>query len=74
MRHIMRKNPKEHQSSRGTWASGKDSEVFLSCPGCGIIANIAETHEIDAEGVITPSVDCSNCDFHDQIKLHDYKV
>jgi hypothetical protein len=51
----------------GTWhpitADGKPS-ARMACPGCGANGSLTD-HEIDSEGRITPSVDCTQCDYHE---------
>lgn len=42
--------------------------VVLTCPTCKRMA--ALDHEINQEGVVSPSVECPyDCGFHDHIKL-----
>ena len=43
--------------------------VFVICPGCGQEYRL--DHEIDAQGVVTPSIECpsADCTFHDSVIL-----
>ncbi len=48
----------------GTW--GRDCNglsVILICPGCKVPGVL--DHEVDAEGNVTPSVDCPECEYHE---------
>lgn len=62
-------------SIRGTWQrttrDGKET-ARIACPYCGFAASLAETHEIDSTGRVTPSVVCptDDCAFHDYVFLH----
>jgi len=50
------------------WRHGLSNKVhiLLSCPTCGFLGSL-DDHEIAADGLITPSVDCPNesCAFHE---------
>lgn len=41
----------------------------LVCPECGLVGDL--DHDIDAQGIVTPSVDCpgEDCNFHEMIQL-----
>lgn len=47
----------------------------ISCPDCTLVATLEpdpkEGHVIDAQGTVTPSVDCPtpDCRFHDHVTL-----
>lgn len=41
--------------------------VFVTCPGCGIKGSL--DHDVDANGKITPSLDCPECSFHTYVVL-----
>ena len=51
----------------GTWSprvvAGKRT-AQLSCPNCGDSGSLC-THEIAADGTVTPSVMCNACDYHE---------
>ncbi len=51
----------------GEWhpviVDGKPS-ARMACPGCGANGSLAD-HEIDAAGNVTPSVDCTECAYHE---------
>ena len=55
-------------------APGKQSAV-VCCPGCGRLATLGD-HTIDPDGSVSPSLDCpfDHCDFHDMVKLADWKA
>ena len=36
----------------------------MACPGCGVNGSLAG-HEIDRLGNVTPSVDCTECEYHE---------
>ncbi len=47
--------------------------IKMACPNCGQWAYL-DDHEIDFDGLITPSVICPNaCGFHEMVKLLNYK-
>lgn len=48
--------------------AGKETAT-VTCPKCG--NNYELDHEIDDQGVVTPSLDCptKDCDFHDHVVL-----
>lgn len=61
-------------NERGTWfQSTRDgqSQIMLSCPGCGTRASLTETHEINEAGNVNPSVEC-DCGYHEFVTLKDY--
>lgn len=43
--------------------------IFVVCPGCG--SEYRLEHDISADGVVHPSVECpdGDCDFHDTVIL-----
>ncbi len=51
----------------GEWhpitSDGKPS-ARMACPGCGANGSLAD-HEIDEAGNVTPSVDCTECEYHE---------
>lgn len=49
---------------------GKSSALIV-CPGCGMRMQL-KTHTVSADGVVTPSVVCRICNFHDYILLSDW--
>ena len=46
-------------------------ETWFVCPA-GHAGPLDPTHDIDENGVVTPSVDCDECAFHDNIQLEGY--
>ncbi len=47
--------------SRWRWTGGP---VWVDCcPGCGVTMRL--DHEVDAAGVISPSLDCPLCSYHE---------
>lgn len=70
--HEMRAIPKG--SGRGSWLYShrcKHRAVHFSCPGCGTSGTISETHEIAADGTVSPSVQC-DCGYHEYVKLEGF--
>lgn len=56
----------------GTWRPitiGAATSAFFRCPKCPTYGSFFGTHEIAADGTVTPSVACPNCDFHDSLFL-----
>lgn len=47
--------------------------ALLVCPGCGLKMQL-KTHAISDDGVVTPSVVCRVCDFHEYVLLSDWSV
>ena len=51
----------------GTWlritADGTPT-ARMSCPGCGSAGSLVD-HEISEQGNVTPSVDCTQCEYHE---------
>ena len=60
----------EHQIIPATTRS-----AMVCCPGCGRIGSLLD-HTIDPDGSVTPSLDCpfEQCDFHEFVKLADWKA
>jgi hypothetical protein len=58
----------------GTWWKDGRDRLWICCPKCKRIGILTETHTVDEQGNVTPSVICSRktCDFHETIKLKDY--
>ena len=57
---------------RGFWKPAKDGDkasATIACPKCGAVGWL--DHEIDADGNVSPSVECMErlCDFHAMIRL-----
>lgn len=48
--------------------------VYMNCPKCGNAAAL-DDHTISQDGIVNPSVVCpfDGCDFHDYVKIVDYK-
>lgn len=42
----------------------------ICCPVCGYAGLL--DHKIDATGLVTPSVQCPMCDFHEHVLLIDW--
>ncbi len=36
----------------------------MTCPGCGTTGTLTQ-HSIDAQGNVKPSVDCTECEYHE---------
>lgn len=45
--------------------------AVISCPGCGIVASLDQTHDVHVDGTVQPSILC-DCGFHDFIVLEGY--
>ncbi len=45
--------------------------AVISCPHCGVVGSLDESHDIHANGEVYPSVVC-HCGFHDFIILEGY--
>ena len=43
--------------------------ALVACPGCGLVGSIADTHTVDASGAVRPSLWCSECGFHEWVRL-----
>lgn len=61
----------------GTWrAILSDGKLTakVTCPLCRFQATLAGSHEIAADGAVTPSLVCGNdkCDFHESVVLRDW--
>lgn len=41
--------------------------VSVKCPGC--LNSYELDHEVDVNGIVTPSLDCPGCDFHKMVYL-----
>jgi hypothetical protein len=64
--------PKGDDQAPGTWRHGTSDgspTAFFRCPQCPTLGALAGTHDIAADGTVTPSVVCPNCSFHEWIKL-----
>lgn len=48
---------------------GQPPRIVAKCPGCGIEGEL--DHAVDAQGVVTPSLECQNgpCNFHEMVRL-----
>ena len=60
---------------RGSWSTLKTStgrSAMVSCPGCGRIASL-ELHDINPNGDVHPSIDCLGCNFHEHVRLVDWR-
>lgn len=51
------------------WNNKGTENVFVKCPGCGQEYRLE--HDVSAEGVISPSLECpsDDCTFHDTVIL-----
>ena len=60
---------------RGGQKTGSERTALVCCPGCGRISTLSK-HTIDPDGTVTPSLVCPfpHCDFHDMVKLADWKA
>ena len=56
-----------YEMPAGTWlritADGAVS-ARMTCPGCGTSGTLTK-HTIMADGLVTPSVDCAECEYHE---------
>ena len=43
---------------------GRRRSARMACPGCGTTGTLQD-HGIDDEGRVTPSVDCTQCEYHE---------
>ena len=52
-----------------SWNHKGTKYIFVVCPGCG--SEYRLDHDISAEGVVSPSLECpgGDCSFHDTIIL-----
>ncbi len=52
-----------------------NATALVCCPGCAKILSLGK-HTIDPDGTVTPSLVCpfKSCDFHDYVKLADWKA
>ncbi len=50
------------QPPKGSWAKWGEHGVVLACPKCGGVSML--DHEVDAEGVVTPSIVHVPCGWH----------
>jgi len=55
---------------KGTWQRA-NSSARVCCPDCGVSACLEETHRIDDDGVVQPSIVCE-CGFHEICILIDW--
>ena len=65
--------PHDEDLAPGTWRLVRFDGVYtakLACPRCGARGNL-DTHEIDAAGVVNPSVICptDGCGWHETVQL-----
>lgn len=44
------------------------SKVMVSCPGCGT-AHVLD-HDVAADGMVSPSLQCTECSWHANARLH----
>ena len=63
---------------KGEWhgakLSGGKRTALVCCPGCGKLVSLTD-HTIDPDGTVTPSLVCPfKCDFHEFVKLADWKA
>jgi len=57
----------EQRPAKGEWSPrvvGGKRTAQLACPKCGDSGSLC-THEIAADGSVTPSVMCNACDYHE---------
>jgi hypothetical protein len=76
---IKRNTDKESWPEKGAyrvWVRPNDGRQIpnLCCPKCGEVASMA-SHTVADDGSVTPSAICPNndCDFHEYIKLDDWR-
>jgi hypothetical protein len=63
---------------KGEWRGArirKHRSALVCCPNCGKIGSLTK-HTIDPDGRVFPSLVCpfGNCDFHEFVKLADWKA
>lgn len=75
----MSRYPYSEQGDRGTWRFAEEVDtkkkiVLFACPNCGVSCALKD-FEIDAEGLVFPSVPCPEqyCSFNSYIELKDWK-
>lgn len=45
--------------------------VYVVCEGCGVAGSLG-SHEVAADGVVSPSVSCAACGWHVFVRLDDW--
>jgi uncharacterized Zn finger protein len=45
--------------------------IIVACPECGVVGDL-DNHIVDDKGVVSPSLICSTCGWHFEVKLLDY--
>lgn len=62
------------RGAKGTWWLFKGRPT-LSCPTCGWTARLDDEHRVQADGTVSPSVQCSNggCGFHETVQLEGWE-
>lgn len=77
MRHDFRRAPAEALFlAGGEWSparSGDRLTALVGCPGCDGTISLRR-HEIDPDGVVTPSVVCPLCGWHDYARLKGWRT
>lgn len=71
------KSPNFNHTTPASWSYvilglNGPSSAMIVCPNCHIMGTISD-HNISEDGTVTPSVICPECDFHDMIKLLEWK-
>lgn len=44
-------------------------KAIIMCPGCGNDVAIGRAHTIEADGLLSPSMVCPICPFHEYVRL-----
>lgn len=62
---------------RGQWRSGLANgkhTTLICCPCCGYVGALRETHEIAADGTVSPAYwhDVTSCGYYEFIRLEDW--
>jgi hypothetical protein len=73
---VVTKKPDLGDFMAGQWMIDTLDNVFMACPGCGLVHGLSD-HEIAPDGLVTPSVVCSdepNCSFHAHVRLADWEA
>lgn len=52
----------------GSKPGDPEDVIKFACPSCGAEGDLTD-HEIDADGVVSPSVVCPACDWHEHVVL-----
>ena len=77
MKLLIQSTRRDGVMSKGEWHGArirKHRTALICCPTCGKIGSLTQ-HTIDPDGRVFPSVHCPfTCDFHEFVKLADWKA